>query len=782
MYANLISLDSQGRDYAYKRGTDMVRMVFLGCFLLGMEITVCFGAPDTIVLENKRVRLDFATEPCPSLRALVHKPSGTDLLTGLRDRSLFALQITLSNGVNATVESGQAKQGSVTIAPVSGGQQVRLTFDGLGASGDVRVVLDGTLDDDDPCVRWQVAVENPSRSRLASLRFPTVDATPAIGSPDDDFIMGPALPGVMIENPNTNWPAFYSISWRFPGEQSAQFCSYQDRSAGIYLASMDTAGYGRYLNISKRKDGYRLHQEYLLPEEPVAQWRSPYATALGVTDGPWQQTADLYKSWAVRQTWCAKTLAQRDDVPAFWKQGCCIHTCEVRTYGTNRLCSGSYYPELPAHMRALRDRIGGPVVPMLPGWENHRRWTAGAYFPIFDERQAVPALGQLRQDGLRPFVYLSGLCYTFQNEGRDGGVISGWEPYQKSMVLEAGAEQKLKTYVLNESSPGQENVWKRHSYQFCPAASGTKAFFCSVIDRLHALGIDIVQMDQTTSGAGDLCYSDSHGHAPGRGVYQSQAFRDLLAAMRRHGKSLSRDFMLAHEEPHEELIPYVDAFHTREYRERWWYHGAPGARSIPLFSYLYHEYAIAYGGEGPGAGAKKNPMTVRDMAVNLVTGKTPAVSVWSNQKAMAEAHEDQIRMLRNHMSLLKTEAQRFLILGRMLHPLDITVPALTLNIPVNRSGKWKNEPFKELSVLTSSWQSPEGRVGHCFVNISEQKQTVGLSLDTRHAADWAAADISVYRGNPMEERVLCRAAALPHAYTLEIEPLEAAFIVLRPAK
>ncbi len=761
-------------------GAEMTSIRFVCCFLVGAGITLCSAASDTVVLENSHVRMVFATKPVPALRSLVHKPSGTALLAGPKDSALFALQVTLSNGVNATVESGQAKQGTATVTPVGGVQQVRLTFEGLGAAGDVRVVLDGRLDDAEPYVRWSVALENPSRLRLTSLRFPTVDAVPAIGSPDDDFLIGPALPGVMIENPNTNWPAYYSLSWRFPGDQSAQFCSYQDRTAGVYLASMDTAGYGRSLTISKRKNLYQLSQEYLLPEEPAARWKSPYDTALGVTSGHWQQTADLYKRWAVRQTWCAKTLVQRDDVPAFWKRGCCIHTCEVRTYGTNRLCSGSYYPELPAHLRALRDRIGGPVVPMLPGWENHRRWTAGAYFPVFDAPRATATLGQLRQDGLRPFVYLSGLFFTFQNEGRDGGDISGWKQVQDSLVIEAGPEKKLKTYVLDESSPGTMNVWKRHSYQFCPAASGTRDFFCSVIDQLHALGIDIVQMDQTTTGAGDLCHSAAHGHAPGRGVYQSQAFRDLLAAMRRRGQSQSREFMLAHEEPHEELIPYVDAFHTREYRERWWYHGAPGARSIPLFTYLYHEYAIAYGGEGPGASAKKDPRTVRDMAVNLVTGKTPAVSVWSNQKAMAEAHADQIRMLRNHMTLLRTEAQRFLTLGRMLHSLEFDVPAVTFQIPARREGKWVTEPFVERAALTSSWQSPEGNIGHCLVNITDTNQTVRLQLDTRNAPAWAKTDVALYRAGSAEGQPLCRGVALPLSYTLELEPLEAVFFVLRP--
>lgn len=750
-------------------------------FLLLWQASLGLAAdPDAVTFENAQVRMVFGTQPVPVLRELTRKPSGSNLVAAAAS-PLFVLQLVQTNGSSVLIESQQAKQGTVAVSPSASGKQVRLAFEGLGPSGDLRVVLEGQLDDAEPFVRWSIMLENPSRLPVAAVRFPFVNAVPAIGAPDDDVLVGPALPGVLIENPAKNWPAQYSISWKFPGDQSAQFCSYQDSVAGVYLASMDTAGYGRSLNIAKRNGVIGLYQEYLLPDESVAQWKSPYATALGVTAGTWQQTADIYKRWAVHQVWCAKTLAQRADIPAFWKAGPCIHTCEIRTYGTNRLCSGSYYPDVLEHMRALRERIGGPVMPMLPGWENHRRWTAGAYFPIFDAEQAKGVLSQLKNDGFHTFVYLSGLYYTFQNEGRDGGDVLGWERYADSLVIDAGTG-KPKTGVLNESSPGTENVWKRHSYEFCVAAPGTPAFFCSVIDQLHALGIDVVQMDQTTSGAGAACASTSHGHTPGRGLYQSQAFRSLLAEMRWHGQSLSSDFMLSHEEPHEELIPCVDAFHTREYRERWWYHSAPGAHSIPLFTYLYHEYAIAYGGEGPGASATKNPATVRDLAVNLVTGKTPAVSVWSSQKVMSEAHADQIKMLRNHMGLLKTEAQHFLILGRMLHPLVFTVPSIELKIAAKSAKGWHSEPFAERAVLTSSWQSPEGTVGHCFVNITDQKQTLNLALDARGADDWAKADMDLYAAESATCQSLYRRVALPQQHTLELGPLDAVFIVVRPAR
>jgi len=137
-------------------------------------------------------------------------------------------------------------------------------------------------------------------------------------------------------------------------------------------------------------------------------------------------------------------------------------------------------------------------------------------------------------------------------------------------------------------------------------------------------------------------------------------------------------------------------------------------------------------------------------------------------------------MLRNHMTLLKTEAQRFLMWGRMLHSLEFDVPMVTFQIPAQRGEKWVNEPFVERAVLTSSWQSPEGDIGHCLVNITDTNQTVRLQLDTRNAPARAKADVALYRAGSAACQPLFRGVALPLSYTVELEPLEAAFFVLRP--
>ena len=94
-----------------------------------------------------------------------------------------------------------------------------------------------------------------------------------------------------------------------------------------------------------------------------------------------------------------------------------------------------------------------------------------------------------------------------------------------------------------------------------------------------------------------------------------------------------------------------------------------------------------------------------------------------------------------------------------------------------------SEPFEDRAVLTSSWQSPTGLVGHCLVNITDEKQTVRLQLDTRNTPGWAKADVDLYRADrPETSEPIGRGVTLPCEHTLELEPLEAVFFVLRPAQ
>jgi len=759
-------------------------VILVGISLSAFEQTaLAADNADALVLETHVLRMQIGRTPASFIERLVHKPSGRAVVAAPAHKSLFSVTFAKEEGKQETIESTASGQAEVSATKDGTACKLVMRYAKFPVP-DLDVEVTAACDEQDPLTRWTIRITHNPQWRVKTVRFPQLLAVPAIEDGHDDCLVLPALAGTLIENPAKNWRNGQSVTLTYPGNLSAQFLAYQDRSAGVYLAGMDAAAYPMSLGVAKQVDGFRCWHEFtaVADEEDgrPGLWQSPYPVALGVTQGRWCDTADQYKRWALQQKWCARTLAQRADIPAWWKDGPDVHVCEVRTYDSSRTCTGSYYPKLHDHLRTFREKIDGPVVAMLAGWENHRRWTGGDYFPVFDAEQARSVIQQLRQDGFRPFFFLSGLFSTYWNEGRDGGEIASAQEYLASYVVEEDCG-KPKQYVLNESNPAGD--WKRHSYQFCVGGPQTKPFFCDVVDRALTLGVDVLQMDQTVSGAGDVCYSTTHGHAPGVGRYQSRAFWELLDAMREHGKRRSPAFVLFHEEPHEQLIPHLDGFHVREYYEKRWYRGYPGATGIPLFSYLYHEFAAGYGGDSAGLSKDNSRWNVRCHAMNLVAGRTPGGSIWSAHQNMFDAHPDQIAMIRSHCRLLKTRARDFLMLGTMLHPYELAVPPVAIGVPVQRGGTWVREDVPTRAILTSSWQLPDSRIGHLFVNIAETRLPLKVDLDTRNAPAAKFYDAQICRSTEGETfRPLWQSQTVPQPFAAELEPLEVVFVELHPPR
>lgn len=754
----------------------------------GQSLALAGGEPQIVGLETSALRLEIQTAPTPFVQRLVHKASGQSVIAEPAHKSLFSIVLAKADGSQQTIDSAQADESSARLKSGHGERTLIIQyakFPGLGLA--VEVTVESRAES--PLTFWSMRVQNAAPWRIKAVRFPQLLAVPSICDGADDCLVLPALPGTLIENPGRNWRNGQSVTLSYPGNLSAQFFAYQDRSAGLYLAGTDTLGYPMSFCVTKQQEGFRCWHEYQAvsdapdsessASEPSDDWRTPYPIAVGVAQGGWYDSADQYKQWAVRQPWCARKLVERDDIPAWWKDGPAVHVLEVRKYDGTRTCTGSYYPQLVDHLRTFRDKIDGPIVAMLAGWENHRRWTAGDYFPAFDADTARSVISQLKQEGFRPFLFLSGLFYTFANEGPDAGEIPAAEEHRAAYVLDA-ATGKPKQYVLNESNPSGQ--WKRNSYQFCVGTPQAHEFFHGVVDQTQALGIDVMQMDQTTTGAGDACASAEHAHARGVGLYQSREFWRLLDGMRQQGKRRSADFVLFHEEPHEQLIPHVDGFHVREYYEKRWYRSYPGAVGIPLFSYLYHEYAIGYGGDSAGLSKNQSPWNVRCHAMNLVSGRTPGAAIWSSHQNMNDAHADQIAMIRNHCRLLKTRAKDFLMLGEMLHPFELPVARLPIVLPVQRDDRWVNDEIPTPAILSSSWRSPSGGIGHLFVNIAADSQPLQVQLDTRNAPADKSYDAEIYRSTAGDSfRPLWEGQQMPREITAELEPLEVVFIELRPS-
>jgi len=259
---------------------------------------------------------------------------------------------------------------------------------------------------------------------------PQLLAVPAIGDGQDDCLVLPALAGTLIENPAENWRKGQSVTLTYPGNLSPSFWPIRIGRRRV----SGRPGHGR-LSMSL---AWRNRRRFFDAGTNSRRWRmkktftpgvqSPYPVALGVTQGSWCDTADQYKRWALQQKWCAQTLAQRRDIPAWWKDGPDVHVCEVRTYDGTRTCTGSYYPKLHDHLRTFRDKIDGPSSPCWPAGEPpplDRR----DYFRSSMRTKRGRSSSSSGKTGLRPFFFLSGLFSTYWNEGATAVRLPGAEVF-----------------------------------------------------------------------------------------------------------------------------------------------------------------------------------------------------------------------------------------------------------------------------------------------------------------------------------------------------------------
>ena len=181
------------------------------------------------------------------------------------------------------------------------------------------------------------------------------------------------------------------------------------------------------------------------------------------------------------------------------------------------------------------------------------------------------------------------------------------------------------------------------------------------------------------------------------------------------------------------------------------------------------------------SGFRPRRRLLRSHAVNLVTGRTPGGSVWSSTDNMFNAHPDQITLLRNHCRLLKTPAREFLMLGKMLHPFELDVKKLTFDWGNGVGENAEKQPTIDPAILTSSWQSPSGGIGHLFVNISDRPQPLAIQLDTRNAPAWPTCDVHLWSSEENATiRTLWEATGLPREFSRELQPLEVVFVEVRP--
>ena len=557
------------------------------------------------VVQNEQLAVTFAAEAHGAVTSLVDRATGRELAARQPRPQLFQLEFS-TPGSTQRLTVGNCDANSVEFtAPDKPGGSAVLRFACLGGQP-INVVCRVGGTDKDPWLRWRIEAEYPPSLMLEAVRFPIV--TLSLTKETDALVLG-ATKGGVHRQPSA-WKSGRSVSASQPGSLAAQMACYYDHGIGVFTAALDARGYRKTVVVSKSDAGLSLAWQH--PCLSTSGFRLDYDVTLATFRSPdptlptdWRDGADVYKAWAVKQPWCRRTFAAREDLPAWLKNGPAM----VRFHRNWLAEPGSIEAWLNEYWK--RHFPGDvPLIIAYWGWEKVDTWITPDYFPVFpsdDEFRRLVAVG--RQANGHTFLWPSGYHYTVTYKKLPNGEFQ-WDDRRRFDTV-------AKSHAI-QGGDGKVIIGDRSWLQggqtatMCPGDAWTIDWFNRIAAGLAERGAELVQVDQVVGGNFPACYAKSHGHAPGPGAWATDVFRKQLQTMLQECRKTQPAAVVCFEEPNEHFLQEVG---LQDYRD-WEVMRHNDTEPASVFNYLYHEYLPTFQ-SNPQAGNRLQA------AYCLVTGQIP---------------------------------------------------------------------------------------------------------------------------------------------------------------
>ena len=740
-----------------------------------------FRVEGRVGLASARAAVAFDLET-GEMTNFVDRATGRDFIAREVKRPLFELHLTQPYRDKAMTLSSRdfrkvaAKRARRGIAIEFGGHPA------LALSARVTASLHA-----DGSVRLRIRVANLPEWGLASVTFPNMPAPAALGDDDaDDVLLMPWSSGGLLPSPGRT---SQSRTVDYPGPAFAQFYALYDKTAGAYVAMHDPNGHcKRFLLRTVSKQHVSVGLVHRFPEAPGKDAALAYDVVLRTFRGDWRDAAAIYKTWAMKQPWCAKTLAERDDIPQFLKEGSGIIIHPVWHPGARAKVTGERLEKLPDLMDAYREKTGLAHMIFVPyGWENRGTWAGINYFPsIPSDELWVKANAELRKRGHRTAFLTSGFWWVVKRQATGSGpAFDDTDDFERRNGMCVHTASGTVWIVDWYERTKQFGSWRGLSAKLCHGSPEARNAMKDIFLRAARLGVPLVSFDQEIGGCQTApCYSRGHGHPPGWGNWMWTSFRDLCADILREGKPIQPELGLFLENVSELAIPYMATYWSRQFGQV--DVGARGARGIGLFSYLYHEYVTAIGAacvQGQGYhGSRPHPGLRRYIfANNLVRGLIPGPFMhevpleggdkW--RRAIAPAYFAFCRPYKHF--------PEYLMLGKTVRPLQIECQDVELHFwrrggpdakPRRKRGpavsRW---PLVLPAVTTGSFEAADGSVAAFVVNTTADPQKAA-------AVAPAGRRVVVYRADRTKQARLAPRTANARI-PLSLEPFGVRVLVMR---
>jgi hypothetical protein len=541
---------------------------------------------EAVVLHNDRLTMTLGKPQMGAIGSLVDRATGHELIAKQAQPRLFTLAFRNADDINGErvyASNTDARDTQFDVETGDGRSMCRLRYEDLRGLG-ISCACTATVTAGEPAVRWTLSARFPASLVLEEVQFPyIVVRAPLVDGEDDAAVMGHTKGGIHRRPSKLKPNAALSASQ--PGTMAAQFGCYYTRTVGLYTAAYDNRGYPKRLVMRRTEEGLELHWgHYCLTSEPFQLgYDLAYASfSAAGRDRPtdWRHAADIYKAWAEKQPWCRRTYAERRDVPDWLKSGPAM----VR-FGRQWLADS---PTIEKWLTEYWHRFfpdGPPLICAYWGWEKVDSWVTPDYFPVFPSDEEFTRIAQVnRRFNGHVFPWPSGYHYTRTYRARENGTFE-WDDRERfdRVARPHAVHNRDGTLFLRKASwlRGGENAC------MCPGDPWTIDWLNDIAIELVKRGADMIQVDQVVGGSFPPCYSTSHDHPPGPGLWMTEVFRKQLRTMLRRCRQIDPQAIVCFEEPNEHFIQQAA---IQDYRDWEVLHREPTREPASVFNYIYHEY------------------------------------------------------------------------------------------------------------------------------------------------------------------------------------------------
>jgi len=567
-----------------------------------------------------------------------------------------------------------------------------------------------------------------------------------------------------------------SFSGAYPGAMALQVLLYYHAVAGLYLATHDAGQHVKQFDVAAPgpEAPYPVVSvTHAATEHPGADATWDYDTVLGVFHGDWYDGADLYRTWARQQWWCAKRLSQRDLAP-WLRQG--FGVFQMSNYHIPVLDLNHSLAEIAETVNGLSAQAGVPLASLIFNFEAGGGWSGpmGLLPPREGEDAFRAAMARLRRAGNHGFVYIPGGTWYVALKAYKPPFDS-WPQFEREG--RANAPRNAKGEV--EISRWYEG-WE--VARVCPGTEYFQQLTAEMALGCFELGCDVVQIDNFPCGnVAEPCYDPTHGHPLGSGPWRAQAWSRLLADLRQRAKTLNPDAALSTEGIAEGFIPWLDLYDQRAGNMEYFGHWGPGlpmgAETIPLFGYVYSGYIGAYLAAYPECSRPEVLYWTRCLGKALTQGVVPTGGKYLpqprglNPATIGFFHT----VVRAAQSCWK-----YLFFGEMLRPPAIRVPMITASYVkfMLKGDRHEADPTQrhvvtDAAVQHSAWRAEDGSLAWIFANVAERPVRFAVELGPPDATK-ALWDITAKTAG--RSRVMRRHVCLPQRTRLSMKPLSVTVI------